>query len=219
MRENKKRGMTLLEVAISVTILTAVTAGALRMAESTTKAIGTGTAASDLDFRAQTALSRLGELVRTSSRTSLTPALPVAPPLTVETSDITYSRVTGIDDVALAPIWGLPEQLLLEQSPLDPADGIDNDGNGVVDDCRVVWIEDPAGANRRRIIVRDVAPLLDGEIAGNGADDNGNGLVDERGLSFDMEGSKITVRLELERPDPDGVVRRTVKVANVTCRN
>lgn len=53
----------------------------------------------------------------------------------------------------------------------------------------------------------------------NGVDDNGNGLIDEKGLVFTLTGSRVTVRLTLERKSETGeIVTRTVETM-VTCRN
>jgi hypothetical protein len=67
---------------------------------------------------------------------------------------------------------------------------------------------------------RDVSDLLEGEIE-NDADDNGNGLVDERGLSFEIDdtGNVLTIRLTCERLDEGRrPLRKTVETA-VRLRN
>ena len=211
--------MTLVEVTIGVGILAMVTAGALRLAESTTKAIGTGTAVAGLDNRAQDALEDLGDILRTTSRANLTPALPAAPPFTVETRSVTLSRVTGIDDATQGPQWGPPETISYEPHPLDPPDGQDNDGNGLIDDGRIVRVEDPGGVNRRSILASGVARSLEGEIPGNSVDDNGNGLVDEAGLSFEVREGGVTVRVTLERQEPGGQVVRLTAERSFAFRN
>ncbi|MFT5049392.1 MAG: type II secretory pathway pseudopilin PulG [Chlamydiales bacterium] len=213
MFENKKRGMTLIETMIGLTMMVVVTGGALRMAQSTTKAIGTSTTVSDLNLRAQRALDEIGEVLRTASRAGLTPALPGVAPFTVEANSVTYTRVTGIDDATQTAIWGAPEQITFEYSPGDPADGVDNDGDGLVDDGRIVLIEDPGGPNpRRKIISNWVTEALEGEILGNGADDNGNGVSDESGLSFEVFERGVMVRLTLARQEPGGqIVTATVE--------
>jgi hypothetical protein len=103
--------------------------------------------------------------------------------------------------------------------PEDPADGKDNDGDGLIDEGMVVLRTDVGEATERRIIlVRGVARLLEGEIA-NGVDDNGNGEVDERGLLFQVEPNAVRVHLTLVRPGPDGrIVVRTARTL-VSMRN
>ena len=61
---------------------------------------------------------------------------------------------------------------------------------------------DNAGTADERLTVLThwVREYLEGEIP-NGKDDNGNGLVDEPGLCFDVIGEVWTIRLTLERRD------------------
>jgi hypothetical protein len=102
----------------------------------------------------------------------------------------------------------------LDEGELD--DGADNDGDGLVDEGRVVLIEDQGGAAERRVVLTNgVAELQDGEEANN-ADDNGNGLVDETGLSFSATGETVFVRLTCQRRTDDG--RLLVQAAETAVR-
>ena len=99
--------------------------------------------------------------------------------------------------------------------------GVDDNGNGLVDECRIEFQPDVVGDPGLVIgwgsFVRE---YLEGEIP-NGVDDNGNGLVDERGLclTYDNASGVLTVRLTLERLDPLGrPLTRTVETA-VQVRN
>jgi hypothetical protein len=96
---------------------------------------------------------------------------------------------------------------------------VDNDGDGRIDEGQVVWIENPGIPGERRMVwARNVADLLEGELD-NDADDNGNGLVDERGLSFEAVGDVLTIRLTCERLDEGRrPLRKTVTTA-VRLRN
>jgi hypothetical protein len=51
-----------------------------------------------------------------------------------------------------------------------------------------------------------VVETFPGEIPGNGVDDNGNGMVDESGLWFDVQVGRITVYLGISRPGPGGSI-------------
>ena len=87
-------------------------------------------------------------------------------------------------------------------------DGLDNNGNGLVDEGRVVLTENLGGADERdRILARRVRELLEGELD-NGVDDNGNGLVDEKGFSFERMGESLVIRMTMERID---VGQRTIE--------
>ena len=102
--------------------------------------------------------------------------------------------------------------LELERVELD--NGLDDNGNGLVDERMVVRIEDPGGPDeRRKVICHDVSEYLAGEIP-NGLDDNGNGLNDERGLSFVVLGDVLTIRLTLEAPGAnENMLERTVQTS------
>ena len=88
-----------------------------------------------------------------------------------------------------------------------------------VDTGQVVWRENHDLPGERRIVwTKWVTDLLEGEQA-NAEDDNGNGLEDEAGLAFDMEGRKITIRITLQSVDAEGnTMTRTVE-KRVTARN
>ena len=85
-----------------------------------------------------------------------------------------------------------------------------------LDGSAVEWRENPGTADERRVTWTTlVSPLLSGETI-NGVDDNGNGLVDEEGLSFVLDGDSVRIRLTIRRPEVDG---RTVEqtVESVVC--
>jgi hypothetical protein len=84
---------------------------------------------------------------------------------------------------------------------------------------QVVWSENPDTEREQRVVWSSlVSPYLAGEIP-DGMDNNGNGLIDEKGLSFVMDNNSVTVRMSLERINERGeAVTKTVQTT-VTCRN
>ena len=110
--------------------------------------------------------------------------------------------------------------MTLVAEPGDPDDGLDNDGDQVVDEKRVNWIENfGLPGQRTHILCNGVRDALEGEVADNGIDDNANGLVDEEGLSITIDGERITIQLTLERQDSLGdhvqhTLRRVVALRN-----
>jgi hypothetical protein len=100
------------------------------------------------------------------------------------------------------PVFGEPQRIELEDT-----------------DNAVVWTQDPDAAEQRRAVwARHVRELLEDEVL-DGVDNNGNGLIDERGLNFSVDGKLIVVRLTIERPGPHGgLVTKTLE-SRVTCRN
>ena len=98
-------------------------------------------------------------------------------------------------------------------------DGIDNDGDGLIDEGVFFLERDSGGANQRRIVLaKNVRELLQGE-APNAVDDNGNGLVDEPGFVASIVGDVVTLRLTIEETTPEGgLVTRTAD-SSVRLRN
>ena len=105
-------------------------------------------------------------------------------------------------------------------------DDVDNDGDGLVDERRVVWIRKPGQPDERRtVLCRDVPKWFEGEIPGNSLDDNGNGLVDGMGLAFDFaegfpdERRYVRILLSLETRDGEGRPITTTVERFVSFRN
>lgn len=86
----------------------------------------------------------------------------------------------------------------------------------------VVWTRAPGTPeNQSAVWTRWVPQLLEGETP-NGEDDNGNGLTDEQGLSFNKvnaDSDLVEVRLTLEREDSNNVLYTRTRGRQVTCRN
>ena len=120
-------------------------------------------------------------------------------PAPFSTSEIHFETNLGVQGGALA--WSQPQTIALELG----------------DRNKIVWSE-TSTENRRVVWSEWARNYLAGEIL-NGVDDNGNGLIDEKGLSFDLDGNSIVIRVSLEKEDRDGKpITRTME-ARVTCRN
>lgn len=107
----------------------------------------------------------------------------------------------------------------LELDPAELDNDRDDDGDGLVDEQEVLWIEDEGGPDERReVLATGVAEYASGEQA-NGLDDDGNGLIDERGLSFVRDGDALVVRVTLLFVLPGGFVREHRLETTVLPRN
>ena len=83
---------------------------------------------------------------------------------------------------------------------------------------QVLWRQNPGEPEERRVAwCNAVRPFLEGELD-NGVDDNGNGLIDERGLSFTLDKDLVTIRLSLGRAGKEGETVVCVETS-VTVRN
>ena len=111
-----------------------------------------------------------------------------------------YQVNLGIQDGAV--VWSDPEQIAMNE-----------------DDLEVFWRQNPDAEEERRVVwTRLVSPYLEGELP-NGMDDNGNGLIDEEGLSFTVDRNSVTIRITLQRQTADGELTTKTMETVVTCRN
>ncbi|MFT5732208.1 MAG: hypothetical protein ACJA2W_001044 [Planctomycetota bacterium] len=207
-------GYSALETVMSLALL-AMSGGALLLATTTgERAITSGSAQLDLEVRAHRALSIITKELSYASRSSLV-GLPPAP---VAVSQLDLQTVTAVDLTDGSVTWEVI-QIVLEPSLGDPEDGIDNDGDGLIDECRVVLVQRPGQADeRRRVLCNGVPELLEGETM-DGIDENGNGLIDESGLTISRDGNQVTVHLSVQRVSPRGFTSTTTASATVRMKN
>ena len=206
---SNRGGFTLVEVLVATAIL-AILLGAVGITVLHGKEnFRQGVTASVLDARGRRVLERMVTEIQGAQGAALNPN--PLPPL--GSSTLQFRVCNGYDGVA--QIWGPLSQIQLVDDTREPVDGVDNDGDGMVDEARVVLVRDVGGAGQVQVtLAHNVARRLEGETA-NAADDNGNGLVDEAGLSFAIDGNMtLTIRLSLGARDPRGrTLVRTVQTA------
>ena len=195
-RARARSGFTLLELMLSVALVSIVATKGVMVMNQTLSATNSDAAESVLEDQAQTLIRRIALAVMGSDRDSLTPTS-LAP---LCSDEIRYRIHLGLQDGEV--VWGDPEEIQLSD-----------------DEAEIWWSRNPEAANEMRVVwTKLVAPYLEGELP-NGMDDNGNGLIDEKGLSFVVDRNAVTVRLTLDRRDSEGrAVVKTVETV-VTCRN
>ena len=207
-------GFTMVELMIAMATMTIVLLAVALATMQGNRAYNAGRAVSDVEARTQRMLRRVVEDLRWAGRAGLFPE-PLAP---FGSSTVDFQSNVGVDGGG-GVIWSTPTRIAFEYAPGELDDGIDNNGNGVVDEGQIVLRRDVGAAGEQRIVHGSwVREFLEGEIP-NGADDNGNGLIDEAGLCFEVNGTTLLVRLTLEQPDPEGrLITRTMTSA-VNLRN
>lgn len=188
-------GLTLIELLIAGVLTIAVVVKAAYVVDTALGVANDETASMHYEDQARRVLDRIALAVMGSDRETLLPQIEE-----IHSNSIRYSFSLGLEDGAV--VWSDPEEISLDA------------GNSSIQ-----WRENPDAADERRAVWSNlVSPLLEGELI-NGADDNGNGLIDEDGLSFVLEGQSVVIRLTLRRPEVDGrLVQETVE-AVVHCRN
>jgi hypothetical protein len=188
----------MIELVISVGLLGLVL-GSVAMVSRTSQGVyRQSSQTSALETRTRQTIDRVVDVLSTMVRTLTFPD-PAAPGWT-ETLD--FRQAAGVVGGALT--WGPPLRLVLEMEDGEAADGFDNDGDGKIDEGRLVLVREPGTVNERRtVLCRGVRGLAEREVA-NGADDNGNGMVDERGFCLQRRGDVLRVSLTLEELDDGG---------------
>ena len=192
-----RRGLSLVEVLIALGLMGIVLGNVYMVIGKGTKSYGTQTGDSVADAHARRTLDRVALAVVGASRSTIYDAME-AP---FSGSEINYQTCLGVEDGEV--VWSAPQRIALTQD------------NG----RQVTWFEQPGLENERRVAWSNwVTQLFEGEMA-NGLDDNSNGLKDEKGLSFDLEGDSVIIRLTIEKPGVDGEPIVKTLSTRVTCRN
>lgn len=205
-------GFTLVELSVALVLLSVIGGMFFLTTESTSNATRTGVAVAELDARAQRVLERVCESLKSSSADLVTPQA-VAP---FYGTQLDFKRGLGADEDGEI-LWGPLERFELQYDEAD--NDLDDDGDGLVDEGRLVWIENPGAAGERRaVLCEGVREYLAGETF-DGNDQNGNGLIDERGFALDFDGKRVTVRLTLMARDGQGHPLASTVQRSVAFRN
>lgn len=195
MKRRRRAGFTLIEVMIAVAILALIAVNISMVLKTSSSAYKSGVFASTLEDQFNQTLDRITLALMSSSVDELNPLLDKG----LHTSEIEYVVSLGMEDGEV--VLSDPEKIAF-----------------LPDEGTVVWTENPDGGGRTVVWAKGVPIAYDGELI-NGVDDNANGLVDEAGLSFEREGSRVNVLLTLQRRDSNGVLYVQRQTTTVTCRN
>jgi prepilin-type N-terminal cleavage/methylation domain-containing protein len=191
-----RAGFTLLEVMISLSLLAVLSWQGMAFFQHTGSTARRESAEVVVEDQARTLLDRIALAILGANRETLIPES-LAP---WSASDLRYQVQLGLQDGEV--VWGAPEEIA--HAP---------------DFREVFWAESPGTAEERRIVwARLVAPFIGGELP-NGMDDNGNGLIDESGLTFVVDRNAVEIWLTLETVSAEGVTTTHTAHTVVTCRN
>jgi len=190
-------GFSLVELLIVITVLSLAIGSVAMVGRASERAYSTGTTAALLEEHTAAAMHRITAELEIAMLGSVTPD-----PTALGTEEILYTQPAGLGGATVIPTPLRRLAFDYEVGEID--DGIDNNGNGLIDEGRVVLWEDFGGSGeRQRVLTRWVTELLPGEDP-NGLDDNGNGLVDECGFTVVRMGETFVVWLSLQRRDGQG---------------
>lgn len=208
-----QRGFTFLEMMAVVVVLAIVGGLGVQALQMTTKASTSTVFHSELDTRAHRAVHRIVRELQEAQLASLLPE-PLEP---FGTAALDYACAEVSDDERI--VIGAYRRLELLPSSTDALDGIDNDGDGLVDEHDLWLVRDVGLASESRtVLVRNVSAYLEGESP-NAADDNGNGLVDERGFNLALRDGVLHVRLSIQGRSPRDEIITRIAETTVWVRN
>lgn len=191
-----QKGFSTLELVFAVAILVLISLNMSMVLRTSNDAFASGVLQKVIGEQAEQTMDRISLAVMASTATDLNPVK--ASPL--NSARLEYKTCLGYQD----------GQLVMGE--LERIEYVQQQGT-------VVWSQNPDASQAHKVVWSSWVPKnLDGEDA-NGIDDNGNGLVDEPGLSFDSTGPKVNIRLTLRRTDKAGKVYKTTLNNTVTCRN
>jgi len=207
--QRSRAGFSAIEMVISVTIAAILATSASMAAAESYVAYRVTNINSTLEGNIRRSLDRV---VRELMSTSFDVITPANLDDDFGSDEIVFQE--AIDVVGEAIVWDNARRLGFEYEEGELDDGIDNNGNGLVDEGRLVLTRDDGLATAQRIIIcHNVSELLEGE-EDDGDDDNGNGVIDEAGFNLHQEGDVLTIRLTLEQPSEQvGVVQRTLSTS------
>lgn len=197
-RARARAGFTVVEIVIGATLLALVLGNLYLLLGRSSRDIDARAPQLEAEIEVRRVLDRIAMSVIGAE--SATVAVAQSAPNSANQLD--YAVSLGFDASQGQALWS-------------PGRRIAHDGA-----AQVAWSENPGEPSERRATwTRHAAPYLEGETA-NGIDDNGNGLIDERGLSFEVEGKMVVIRLTVSLPSRTGgeLVTRTLET-RVTCRN
>ncbi len=212
--KRRRAAFTLLELVISVAmmgvVLGSVSLFQVRSQEHTDSML----VSERVETQARRTLIRIADELRGVGTGLLVPD----PTSSLGTSNLLFQRPTDVTNAGVV-VWGAPSRLQLELEPSETNDGVDQDGDALVDERRLVLTRDIGTIDQKSIVLcTGIAELANGEV-GNGSDDNGNGLVDEPGFSIRRVGDLLTIRLTVLAPSGGGASVSTSTETSVVLRN
>jgi len=189
-------GFSLLEILLALALLVILIGKITVIMDTSSQFLNQNMADVVLEDQAQRSLDRVAYAILSSDRGTLLPE--AEKPLF--TSSLDYRVSLGVENGEV--VWNDPENIGLGAQP-----------------NQLTWRSNPGTPEERRVVWSNIVrPFLEGEIL-NGIDDNKNGIIDEKGISFVLFRNSVTIRLTLGRELAGGGIAEETVETTVTVRN
>lgn len=226
MRKNSESGFSLLEVLIAAGIFALMLLATLAVATRGQDVYNTGSTAGDLENQARFLVEWMSNELQGASLATVS----LSPAGVGLASSVTFQKVTGYG--VSAPTLANPMSIGLVLASGETNNNADDNNNRLVDEGVLQVIENLGvlGQQVTAVKAQGVAEVRGryGTVAGetspttglpDGADNNGDGVVDEPGLNFRLSGNLLTIALTLERMGLDGALHQATVTTSVRIRN
>ena len=196
---HRERGLTLIEMSISVVVLAGLT---IVLGSVMDTGLGAYKSSSPAVVRQMThrTLDKIADRLAFAGFSTLE-LVAEAEGMDPDGAEITFLKCLG--STAGVKDWSETSRIFWRPESTDPTDKLDNDGDGSIDEGEVVLVVDEGLLTENTVVIaRGVARYLEGEVQ-NGIDDNGNGIADEHGLLMDIRNNSVHISLTLTRTGRD----------------
>ena len=196
-RNGARAGFTVLEVAIAVTLVAVLLFNAVQLINTANKSGEHGTKQQELDQLADQVIDRIALALMAANEERTLPANQA--PFNSEL--INYATSLGVENGKT--VWGDPERIALD-----------------IQDAVVRWLKNPESEQPLQLVWgKHVSEMQIDELGGNNTDDNDNVLIDEKGLSFNIDRGSVQINLPLRRILKDGTELTASTNTRVAFRN
>lgn len=208
----RRGGFSVIELCVGILVLGVTLGSAAMVSTSSRQAYRFSMIETGLEQRLHSALRRAADELALTGEELIDPdPLPA-----LFCADLQYQHVT-IDgaDVVFGPL----ARVRCELEPGETADGADEDGDGLVDERRLVLVRNDGEPDEQLVVLANGVRFLGAGEELNGADDDGDGLVDEPGFWVERDGGVLDLRLTLQARGPGGEILERSAATTVRMRN
>lgn len=216
-RATRTSGFTLVEMLVGITILALCLVSTGVVSDTAAGVYGVSVTRSEVDTRTRRALDRVSEELAVADSVWLDGD----PSSGVGTSFLVFKKVEG-QTGGMADL-SLPSKLSFDLEAGEADNGLDDDGDGLIDEHVLLLTRNFGEPNEREIVLcSDVREFL-GDESGNGLDDNGNGWLDEPGFIIEKDPnplvSTLNIYLTVESPIANGELLSKTLQTTIRMRN